>query len=474
MSQAGVISNSGGGGGGDLNSLTPDSGGVVNAIGGTIQVLGQKAGIVETMQTYNGGSNILNVANQTWQTQYVVDASTTNGLKGTFTTIQSAIDQAVLDGASSSNWKKILVRSGLYFEDITLDTGIIIEGCGFSYPGLSGLDPPLIGTIISGTHSVNVNGCEMAFKDVCFSNNEDNLLFDIDQGTAYLNFNSCCFFSNSTNTPIFQCEYSAPQMRIVFSECTISTNAALPVYDFIFSNNSGAGLITFLDCLFGDSPPSTIITSFPTDIKISGNIGLYIDNCIGINSINTNDTAYLECYDTTFVSSINREADYFISGSGLGGYLSDCDFGSFTQFISAFPSSGYAIEYTTGPWVISNLTSYGGLLYEDDTEVNEGQSTQGDVLQVYGSSSNSISMSINDYYLGLENTSIPVVVTVPSLVTKGKSFIIKDEDGSLPVIDVTIQSDDLGCLIDNQPFIKMTAPLSSVKLVKRRGNFYSI
>src|SRR5260221_1100179 len=72
-------------------SLTPDSGSAVAAVGGTIPTLGYQAGTVQTMRTYNDGAGNFRVADQTWQTQYVVDKSTTNGLKGTFTTIQSAI-----------------------------------------------------------------------------------------------------------------------------------------------------------------------------------------------------------------------------------------------------------------------------------------------------------------------------------------------------------------------------------------------
>ena len=55
MSQAG--SNSSGGGGGGLSTLTPDIGGAVSPVGGTINLIGL-SGLV----TSNGGSNNLNVA----------------------------------------------------------------------------------------------------------------------------------------------------------------------------------------------------------------------------------------------------------------------------------------------------------------------------------------------------------------------------------------------------------------------------
>ena len=55
MSQAGSVS-TGGGGGGNLDTLTPDTGGPVSPLAGTIQVLGT-GGIT----TSNGGSNILNI-----------------------------------------------------------------------------------------------------------------------------------------------------------------------------------------------------------------------------------------------------------------------------------------------------------------------------------------------------------------------------------------------------------------------------
>ena len=90
--------------GSGFDGLTPDDGGQVVAVAGNINVFGQKALVAPVMTTHNIGGNLY-IENRTWETQYVVDASTTVGIQGTYSTVQAAINQAVADGASLSNQK---------------------------------------------------------------------------------------------------------------------------------------------------------------------------------------------------------------------------------------------------------------------------------------------------------------------------------------------------------------------------------
>src|SRR5690606_5640138 len=77
----------------------------------------------------DGGDTI--IYNNSWETQYVVDQSTVDGLKGTFTTIQAAFDQAVLDGMTQTSSRKFYIRRGTYTESLNIPAGVMIVGDGY-------------------------------------------------------------------------------------------------------------------------------------------------------------------------------------------------------------------------------------------------------------------------------------------------------------------------------------------------------
>ncbi len=105
-------------------TITGDSGGPLSPTAGNWNIFGQKANTTPVMDTIGSGST-LSIENRTWQTQYVVDPSATDGLKGTFTTIQSAINQAVADGVSAARVKTIFIRPGVYIENIVMPANSI-------------------------------------------------------------------------------------------------------------------------------------------------------------------------------------------------------------------------------------------------------------------------------------------------------------------------------------------------------------
>lgn len=99
------------GGGGDV-TLIPDEGS--NLTGSSLPVLGQKANSAQVMQTLTAAGNFL-IQNNVWDTAYVVDQSTDNGTKGTYSTLQDAIDAIVADGVATSDQAGIIrMRPGVY------------------------------------------------------------------------------------------------------------------------------------------------------------------------------------------------------------------------------------------------------------------------------------------------------------------------------------------------------------------------
>ena len=125
----------------DSNSLT----------GASFNLFGQKAGTIPIMDTLVSGGNFL-FQNNSWETPYVIDKDTTTGLKGTFSTIQSALDQAVLDGMTFSNPKKFIIRPATtaYTENLT------IPGGAFFYSAGGPTDPTAVPPFvtITGNHTL--------------------------------------------------------------------------------------------------------------------------------------------------------------------------------------------------------------------------------------------------------------------------------------------------------------------------------
>jgi hypothetical protein len=455
------------GGGGTVNSLTPDSGAAVPAVAGTIPVLGYPADTVQTMETYNDGAGNFRIADQTWQTQYVVDASTTDGLKGTFTTIQSAIDQAVLDGALPSAPRKIFVRPGLYVEDLTIPGGIIIEGDSNSQISYSFIiDLNNFATVIQGTHDYSspLNGGAAFITNITFINNGNNRIFNITGNGARLVFNECNLYSTSASSEVFVTN-SGVTDRYVFNDCSIigssTTNFTVVLNDDNVSR--------FVNCDFGSIPPLSSGLNTAT-IQINGTAQAFIENCASISSIEMNGTSYLECYDTTFGAGIGNNEAYYISGTGVGGYLSNVDFGS-SAASNVAPTSGYAIQNTTGGWAMNGCTSYGCLLFELGTVTNGGQSNQGDVVQTKSTAVSYVA-SQNDYYIGVTSTASARTITIPQSVNEGKVFYIKDESGAAGTNAITV-SPSAG-LIEGQASQDINTNYGTMQIIKRGSNYFII
>lgn len=112
----------------DLLNLTPDSGGVVNPIAGTIQVTGYpmtSTSLIKGIKTYNGGTDKFEINNMLAATPYVVGKNSNNYQ---YTTIGSAITAALSDGATVGSPAIILITPGTYTENITLLGSIYLFG----------------------------------------------------------------------------------------------------------------------------------------------------------------------------------------------------------------------------------------------------------------------------------------------------------------------------------------------------------
>jgi len=102
-------------------TITGDSGGALSPTAGNWNILGQQAGTIPVVDTLGTAPSTLRIEDRTWVSSFVVDPSTTIGLRGTFSTIQSAINAA-------SAGQTIFIRAGTYVETLTLKDGVSLVG----------------------------------------------------------------------------------------------------------------------------------------------------------------------------------------------------------------------------------------------------------------------------------------------------------------------------------------------------------
>lgn len=174
MSQVYVGNGSGGGGGGgNIDTITPNSGGPVSPVANNINDIGLAAnagGNAFPLFSYNGGNPNVQWENRTYLSPYVVDPSTTNGSKGTFTTLAAAITQSIADGAATTlDGATIYIRNNVITETISLST--------------NGINISILGT--GGKSSQEVPGGNPIFNGSFTYSGNGNILFsNVDMGTS--------------------------------------------------------------------------------------------------------------------------------------------------------------------------------------------------------------------------------------------------------------------------------------------------
>ncbi len=112
------------GGSAAVEHLTGDTGGQLNPTANNFNLFGQLAGSTTVFDTI-GSVSTISFENRAWISRYVVDTSTTVGLRGTYSTLQAAITQAIADGATGVG-ATIYIRNCTISETITVSTASVI------------------------------------------------------------------------------------------------------------------------------------------------------------------------------------------------------------------------------------------------------------------------------------------------------------------------------------------------------------
>lgn len=369
-------------------TLTGDSGGALSPTAGNFDVLGQQAGTVAVMDTI-GSVSTLRIENRTWRSQYVVDASSTDGLRGTFTTIPAAITQAFADHPTSNS--TIFIRPGTYADNISVPAGAQIHLTSDSF--YSDQNSNTSPVIISGTITC-ASACDFSASNILI--------------------NGTCTFS-AIGGYAFD--------RVSFGIINISgvANSISLALDCTFStiNHSATGISRLEGCQWG----ATNISAGTMQFK----------NCYELSNVTMSGSGSFKAENCTWV----------ISGGAARGVI-----GSTSGTVELVNCKTNVADISSGTFSYAGLTQVDPLFSGFRSSASTGTylylpSNQGSVKDV---TKTAISLTItkNMQYVGVTSTAAPRTMTLPDTSSAslkpffGQSWTFKDESGGAAANNITI------------------------------------
>ncbi len=380
------------GGGQSVQHLTGDTGGQLNPTANNFNIYGKKAGSVVQVMEVDGTVSTLSVENRTWQTQYVVDTVTTPGLRGTFSSIQAAINQGVADGKSINDPINIFVRSGVTDStNITFPDSVLVNIAGES------LEQSFVRTSGVAYGQPTVSGT------ITFTS------------TSYGTFDNL----NISNAITL----SSPN-QMAFSNCSLLGGGTFTGGSPSFTNCFMAGDITYTG-----NPTFTNCEFASLGKVLIGTAGLAtLINC-SMYQVNLSSTSGIRAINCTWISSVTS-----ITGSGNGTIrLYNCTLGTL-GIDGAF--SVYISQVGTYEGFTGNLLENTGNKYLNAT-------VRGN-LNVILKTATDYTVLKTDQYIGVTSTASARIITLPNTVSSaligssGQIWTIKDESGGAGTNNITI------------------------------------
>lgn len=403
---------------GDVQTLTPDSGGAVSPVGGTIDVFGQQANTIPIVDTLNS-AGILRIENRAWQTPYIVDPSLTVGLRGTFTTIQSAITAA-------SAGQTIFIRPGTYTENLTLKSGVNLTAfTGDSF--VNGSNSPNV--IILGKATATFAG-SCSISNVTLKTNGDFCLSVTGTNATEIELINCFVFANNNNA--IQYTTSSSSSKI---EC-ISCKGDIGALGNAYFTHSSAGAIKIYNGVWGNNAASVTAST----VSGSGSINIY--NAYFANSITTSSTSSFVANGSQLVNAL------IINGTGSNS-IYECN-------VQGATSS--AISVGTGATLIladSNIDStntnaitgagtiqFGAVVFSNSSSlINTTTQTPlvrtNDAIRVTTPGAYPYTATPQDGVI-LVDTSVARTINLNASPATGQTYVIKDNVGSAAANNITI------------------------------------
>ncbi len=400
------------GGGGGLTQITGDTGFAVPAAG-NINLFGnpdiQNTGAADTLQ----------LTNLTKETPYVVGPSG----QARFTTIQAAINQAVIDGAAwFTNPKVIQIQAGNYTETFTLPDGILL--CGS--PVLKGF-----GTIINGTiTNTSTVGCSISNIELISAG---DAIIDIITTTGSINISNSAIFGNIhlDYTGFVEIRDSALSSIIGLSTGIINIFNSDVSGDYTIAAN-----LTALNCNYVSNDFNPNSNSFSSIVGGS----FYAGNSFTLVAANLN-MSYVYIQGASVAITVDATSTLTLLNcfnvpaiSGAGSVVSNEIFSTTGPAITTTTQSGYAPYYFESAQLVKITLPAGDYAVSD----------------------------LQDYFVGVD-TSAARAITLDATPLTGQYVIVKDKTGTAAAFNITVSGN--GNNIDGSGSYVINTNYASISLV---------
>ena len=412
-----------------FTGLTPDSGGQITPTAGNINVFGQKTGNAQSMMTNHVGSDLF-IEDRTWFTAYVVDPSTAAGTRGTFSTIQAAINQIIADGiATSTRFGLIKIRAGTYTENLTLtsDDRIYLQGMIPEPWNLTGQP----NVIINGTLSFSTG--ELFLENLAIIQNTSIASGQISCYNASLNG-----ITGTVSAPTTLSMYGGELRDVDVTGLTVNLKNVDLSFETVFTFNNAS--IAMVDCAWLSSSANAMSLNGTTSGSFSGCQQMCITgDTIGEIGIDTTS------FQTT--PNLNSSIGFTMAHNLRANTINPVNGGDQEDL------------YT----ISNNNMIYGSL--------------QGNIILIRKTDTD-YTLKNTDYYVGVTDTTSSRTIFLPDTSSAslkpriGQCFIIKDESGGAASHIITIATN--GGTIDGLTSALININYGSVTAVFDGTNYFII
>ena len=374
-----------------VETLTGNTG-VATPVGNNINDKGLAAnsgGNAFPVYSYGSTGN-LQWENRAYLSPYVVDPSGTDGQKGTFTSVQAAVTQAIADGGTGTNFKTIFVRLGNYFDSITFPSDASIN-----IVGLTPTESGQTGAIFQG--QMTITGGSVNFFNIA---------------------------STATGGPfIIQSGGS-----VFLENCTIGAQATAAYA------GSGSAYAVCTNCTFG-----TITAQGST------NLSLYNCEVLYPNPIYCEDSSYVFCqgcllYDIVLSSAATFESFYGIwySGGDISGSSSSECYLYYNNFLQCATPAVIA----SATFSAAGNSAPDQILFASPARVSSAIAQQGNVKAV-NIQAGDYTTTYNDQFIGATTSSAAPTITLVASPEVGLTQTISDISGNAATHNITVNGNGI-------------------------------
>lgn len=237
-----------------------------------------------------------------------------------FTTIQSAINQAVTDGAANTDPKNIYIKPGTYNENLTLHDGINLIG----FDPVPNTLPIGIGVFAVSSQSVQITG-SITYDSSAINHEVEFRIYNI-------------WFNPPTGDTVILAGNPGLDQRFYFSGCRLDvnqngqspfnlTNASVFISDTVVNDRSPGGAPLFVlsgdNYFYGSRSLITPLTTYSIPDGISHTISLR--ECLYAAQVSTSGTSSYSftCYNSMHFTTAQNAPYHTIGASTEGTILYD-------------------------------------------------------------------------------------------------------------------------------------------------------